>query len=230
VLLFATLWAGARPVHAGGLDLRFGGYFPSADSNLFADINSLYARGAVFGTATPPGVQKEDWQGFFGGIEYNQKIASNVELAVHFDGYSKTLDTSYREYTNLDDHPIQQTLRLVVMPIGMSVRLGPTGRRHRVAPFVVAGVDAMVYSYEEWGDFIDFFDPDREIVYDSFRSDGVDFGFHLGGGLRVFVSDDVAIVGEARYYWSKTQMDDDFSRNEIDLGGLAATIGVHIRF
>jgi opacity protein-like surface antigen len=95
---------------------------------------------------------------------------------------------------------------------------------------VVAGVDAMVYSYEEWGDFIDFFDPDREIVYDSFRSDGVDFGFHLGGGLRVFVSDDVAIVGEARYYWSKTQMDDDFSRNEIDLGGLAATVGVHVRF
>jgi hypothetical protein len=44
------------------------------------------------------------------------------------------------------------------------------------------------------------------------------------------VSDDVSIVGEARYYWSKTDMGDDFRNTEIDLGGLAATVGVHVRF
>jgi opacity protein-like surface antigen len=230
VLLLAAFGVTTTPAHAGGLDLRFGGYFPSANSNLFADVTSLYTRGASFSTATPPGVQKSDWQGFFGGIEYNQKVANNVELAVHVDGYSKSLDTSYRDYVNFDDSPIQQTLRLMVAPVGVSVRLGPTSRRARLAPFVVAGVDAMVYSYEEFGDFIDFFDPDREILYDSFRSDGVDFGVHLGAGLRVAIGDDFAIVGEARYYWSKTQMGDDFDQNEIDLGGLAATIGVHVRF
>ena len=164
-------------------------------------------------TAIPPGVQKSDWHGFFGGIEYNQKIANNVELAVSVDGYSKTLDTSYRDYVNADDRPIQQTLQLSVVPIGLSVRLVPTSRRARIAPFVVVGVDAMVYEYEEFGDFIDFFDPERPIVTDSFVSDGVAFGFHAGGGLRVAVSDDFAIVGEGRYFWSKTDMDDDFAQN-----------------
>ncbi len=231
-LLAAAITAvlGAAPAHAGGLDLRFGGYFPSASSNLFDDIHSLYTRGASFSTAIPPGVEQDDWQGLFGGIEYNQKVADFVELAVHVDGYSKSLDTSYREYVNIDDSPILQTLRLSIVPIGFSVRLGPTSRRARLAPFVVAGVDAMIYSYEEFGDFIDFFDDDRPVDFDSFRSDGVAFGYHLGGGLRVAVSDDVSIVGEGRYFWSKTDMGDDFRGNEIDLGGVAATIGVHIRF
>jgi hypothetical protein len=95
---------------------------------------------------------------------------------------------------------------------------------------VVVGIDAMVYEYEEFGDFVDFFDPDLEIIPDSFRDDGVAFGFHAGGGLRVFLSDDFAIVGEGRYYWSETDMNDDFQQNRIDLGGWSATVGVHVRF
>jgi len=236
MLLPVVLSAFGASAHAGGLDLRFGGYFPSADSSLFVDNTSLYTRQLSFGPEAPPGVQKSDWQGFFGGIEYNQKIANNVELAVSVDGYSKTLDTSYRDYTRFDDSPIQQTLRLSVIPVGLSLRLVPTSRRARVAPFVVVGVDAMVYKYEEYGDFVDFEDPDLEVFTDSFLADGVDFGFHVGGGLRVAVSDDFAIVGEGRYFWSETQMGDDFSprgpglENRIDLGGWSATVGFHVRF
>ena len=48
--------------------------------------------------------------------------------------------------------------------------------------------------------------------------------------MRVFVSDDIAVVGEARYLWAEDDMDDDFRGNRIDLGGIAATVGVHIRF
>ena len=92
-------------------------------------------------TAIPPGVEKSDWQGFFGGIEYNQKIANNVELAVSVDGYSKTLDTAYRDYVNMDDRPIQQRLQLSVLPIGLSVRLVPTSRRARGAPVGVVRSD-----------------------------------------------------------------------------------------
>lgn len=215
---------------ASGLDIRLGAYLPSADSDLFQDINSLYARGATFGNATPPGVQKSDWHGFFGGIEYNHKVAKNVELGVSIEGYGKHLDTSYRDYVREDDSPIQQTLHLSVIPVGLSVRFVPTSRNVKFAPFVVLGVDAMVYKYEEFGDFVDFFAPDQPIVPDSFISDGVGFGFHAGGGLRFGVSDDVSVVTEGRYFWSKKDMGDDFSQNRIDLGGWALTAGVHIRF
>jgi hypothetical protein len=230
LLLAVVLSALGATAHAQGFDVRFGAYFPSANSNLFADVSSLYTRGAAFGTATPPGLTQSDWEGFFGGVEYNHKIVKNVELAVSFDWYGKTLDTSYRDYVRPDDSPILQTLRLQIMPIGVSVRIVPTSRRARVAPFVVAGVDAMVYEYEEFGDFVDFFDPDLTVIPDSFISNGVGFGVHAGGGLRVALSDDFAIVGEARYYWSETDMADDFQANRIDLGGVAVTVGFHVRF
>ena len=155
---------------AGGLDLRLGWYFPSAQSNLFEDVFSLYTKGAAFGVTSPPGIQSSEWDSFTGGIEYNHKVANNVELAVSVDGYSKTLDTSYRDYVRGDDSPIQQTLRLSIVPIGLSLRLVPTSRSARLAPFVVVGVDAMVYEYEEFGDFVDFFDPRPEIIADSFAS------------------------------------------------------------
>ena len=86
------------------------------------------------------------------------------------------------------------------------------------------------YEYKEYGDFVDFFDPDLPVIPDSFRSDGVAWGFHATGGVRVFVNDDFAIVGEARYLVAKDDMDDDFRGNRIDLGGVFATLGVHIRF
>jgi hypothetical protein len=92
------------------------------------------------------------------------------------------------------------------------------------------GGDLVVYEYKEYGDFIDFFDPELPVIFDSFQSDGVTVGFHATAGLRFYVSDDFAVVGEARYLWAKDDMDDDFRGNRIDLGGIAATLGVHVRF
>jgi hypothetical protein len=230
LLIGVVLLGAGAEAQAGGFDIRLGAYWPRADSTLFDDINSLYTRGAPFGPDTPPGVLKEDWEGFYGGIEYNQKIADYAELAVSIDGYSKGLDTSYRDYVRENDAPIQQRLKLSVIPIGLSLRLGPTSRRTRIAPFVVVGVDAMVYRYEEYGDFVDFFDPDNPIIADSFLDESVAFGWHAGGGIRVGVGDDFAIVGEARYFWSRKDMGQDFTGSRIDLGGLAVTGGFHIRF
>ena len=229
-VVLLVLGVSAGTARAGGLDLRLGAYLPSTNSDLFTDVTSLYARGASFGMATPPGVQKSDWQGFFGGIEYNHKIARNVELGVSVDGYSKTLDTSYSDYVREDDSPIQQTLKLTVVPVGVSLRIVPTSRHTRIAPFLVVGVDAMVYHYEEFGDFVDFFAADQPIIADSFVSDGVGFGLHAGGGVHFGLGDDFAIVAEGRYFWSKKDLGDDFSNNRIDLGGFAVTAGFHVRF
>jgi hypothetical protein len=229
-VLLLVLGTSAGPALAGGLDLRLGAYFPSADSNLFADISSLYAPNASYGNATPAGVEKSNWIGFYGGLEYNQKVAKNIELAVSVDWYGKTLDTYYRDFVRDDGTNIRQSLYLRIVPIRLSVRFGPTSRHARVAPFLVGGIDAMVYHYEEYGDFIDFFAPDQPIIADTFISSGVAFGAHAGGGLRFRVGDDFAIVAEGRYFWSKTNAGDDFSLNEIDLGGFALTAGFHVRF
>jgi len=214
---------------AGNLTIRAGGFFPRAESNLFDDISDLYTREGS-GDAQPPGIQKSDWKGFTGGIAYFSKVAPNVELGVSVDGYGRRIDTSYRNYTRPDGSEVQQTLRLRMVPIGLSVRFGPTSRRARLAPYLEVGGDAISYKYEEFGDFIDFFDPDLPILADSFLSEGFGFGFHVAGGLKVPINPDFSIVGEGRYQRAKHEMADDFRNNEIDLSGWSATVGFNIRF
>jgi hypothetical protein len=221
---------------AQGLDFRIGGFLPRlrdcgvpssqrAEYTLFQDVCELYV------------VEENAFDGVYGGVEYNHVLVKNVELAVHFDGSQETVDTFYRDYERpRGGGNIYQSLRLRTMPLGASIRLVPTSKRARIAPYVGGGVDAVFYQYEEWGDFIDFFDTDYPIYADHFIDDGVAFGAHAFAGLRVYLNRDFAIVGEGRYLWSATDMGDDFAPNEpglvnrIDLSGWTWTVGVHVRF
>ena len=232
-LLLAVLVA--PEAAAQGLDLRIGGFLPKmrdcripssqpAEYTLFQDACELYA------------VDKGAFDGIYGGAEYNHVVARNVEASIHLDGYSKTVDTFYRGYTRPDDTNIFQSLRLRTAPLGVSLRFVPTSKRTRFAPFVGGGVDAVFYQYEEFGDFIDFLDQDLSIYGDHFIDEGVAFGMHAFGGLRLYVNRDFAIVGEARYLWSAKDMGDFFAPtepgfvNRIDLSGWTWTVGAHVRF
>ena len=85
------------------------------------------------------------------------------------------------------------------------MRFLPTNKHARIVPYVGGGVDAVFYKYEEFGDFIDFYDARRNpIIPDHFHDSGTAFGFHAVGGLRVYLNRDFAIVGEGRYQWAKT--------------------------
>ena len=239
--LLALLATGASRATAAGVDLRIGGFFPRgrdcgipsnqrAEYTLFQDVCELYF------------AQPSDFDGVYGGIEYNQVLTNYVEVGVHYDYYSRTTDSSYRDYTWDDGSEIRQQLRLRVAPLGVTVRLLPTGKRHKIVPYVGGGVDALFYKYEEYGDFV-CFPPsggecrfDYDVIPDAFVSESTAFGYHALGGLRVYLNRDFAIVGEGRYQWGNDEMGDDFAPNEpglpnrIDLSGWTATIGVHIRF
>jgi hypothetical protein len=220
VLALGVLVALPVAASAGGLDFRAGGFFPRAQSNLFTDDFELYT------------VSKKDFNGFTGGIEYNARVAHNVELGFSLDGYGRSIRTNYRDFINVDTGgEIRQRLKLDSVPLGISVRFIPTGRHVRVAPYVAIGADLIFWHYEEEGDFIDFQDPERTIISDRFISDGVTPGAHAAAGVRVALNHDFAFVAEGRYQWAKKDnMGGDFNRNQIDLSGASATVGLHIRF
>ena len=223
--LTIALLGAAAPSQASGLDLRLGGFFPSAESNLFSDAKELYF--------VDP---KKDFRGFTGGIEYNTRLVDNVEVGLSIDGFDKTWDTSYRDYLHPDGGEIRQTLKLDIVPIGLSLRFVPTGRRTPVAPYIAVGADLFHWRWREYGEFVDFRDANHPIISDSFRSDGWTGGFHVAGGVRVRVSHDFSVTAEGRYQRAKATMGDDFRateaglENEIDLSGWSATMGVHVRF
>jgi opacity protein-like surface antigen len=233
--LLALLAASASPAFASGFDARIGGFFPRgrdcgipsnqrAEYTLFQDVCTLYF------------AQPSDFDGVYGGVEFNQVLTSYVEVGVSYDYYSRTTDTSYRDYERPGGGDIFQSLRLRVAPLGLTVRLMPTSKKAKVVPYIGGGIDALFYKYEEYGDFIDFFDPDLAITPDHFVSESTAFGYHALGGLRFYVNRDFAIVAEGRYQWGKDDMGEDFAPNEpglintIDLSGWTATIGVHVRF
>jgi opacity protein-like surface antigen len=232
VLTLAVLAVWPRPSSAGNLDLRVGAFFPRADSDLFADDSDLYVRdGQRLATS--------DWVGWAGGIAYNSKLADNIEIGVSLDGYGKKLHTSYLAFTDeTTGGEIRQNLELAMVPVGVSLRLVPTRRSARVAPFVEIGPDLVFYEYKEEGDFL--VDPgdvncvtrDGCNVYpDLFKSTGAAFGFHAAGGVRVAVSDDVSVVGQYRYYFvGRPEMGDDFGGFHLDLNGGMATFGFNVRF
>jgi opacity protein-like surface antigen len=225
VFTLALLAAWPRPSSAGNLDLRIGAFFPRADSNLFREDAALYLRDGH-------GLKKSDWTGWAGGIAYNSKIANNLEIGVSLDGYGKTLHTSYADYTNDAGGEIRQSLELDVVPLAVSLRMVPTSRRARLAPFVEVGADVVFYEYKEFGDFIDFQshqDP-LPIYSDAFKSSSAAPGFHVAGGLKVAINDDFSVVGQYKYLFAEHDMDEDFSGLRIDLSGGMATLGLNIRF
>ncbi len=222
LLAWAPLVALPNLASAAGFDVRVGGFWPRAESNLFVDDADLYVIGG-------DNITTSDWKGWTGGAEFNMKLVRNVELGFHVDAYSRTLHTSYRDYVQESGREIQQSLKLSIVPVGVSIRLIPTGRGARLAPFLAVGIDLFVWEYEAWGEFVDF-DYDDEIYDDAFLSEGVTPGFHVAGGVRFPVGDDFSLVGEVRYQVAKADMGDDFRGNSLDLGGASATLGLHLRF
>ena len=222
-LLVLTV-AAASLAGAAGFDARIGGYFPRGDETLFQDDRSLYF------------VEKSDFYGVYGGAEFNQVLMPNVELGISLDGYGRTVDTSYRDYTRPDGSEIRQSLKFSQIPLGATIRFLPTGKRHKIVPYIGGGVDAIFWNYEEFGDLIDFQSPDCgtdlgcPIIPDHFHSHGTAFGYHALGGLRVYLNRDFAIVGEARYQFARKDMGEDFSNYRLDLSGASFTVGVHVRF
>lgn len=203
---------------ASGLEVRIGGMIPRAKSILFDDSVTLYQ------------VEKEDFAGAFGGIEFTKNLASNVELALGIEGYGREIPTSYREFTRPSGREIEQTLRFVVVPTSAIVRVLPSGRYRTFTPYAGVGVAAMFWQYEEFGDFIDFDASGLPVVFDSFKSTGVTTGLVLNAGLRYRINEDFQVTADFRNFSGKQKMSGDFSPNEIDVSGAAFTLGFRLTF
>jgi len=208
----------AERAAAGGLELRAGAFFPRADSNLFDDDEELYT------------VDKGDWVGFTGGVEYTFNLSDHVELGLHVDGYERDHDTVYRDFVRPSGNEIFQTLKLTIVPAGATVKYVVNPRRGAFTPYFGVGADVVWYEYEEFGEFIDFNSPDLDVRDDYFIDNDATFGLHAVAGLRFPLGDDFSLTAEGKYLWAKTDMGEDFRLNEIDLSGPSATIGFNIRF
>src|SRR5258708_16797746 len=143
VLTLALVAAVPASARAGGLDLRLGAFFPSANSNLFDDDNQLYLH-----NGHP--VTKSDFKGIYGGLEDNARLARNVEIGFSVDGYGRSLDTSYRDFVSPSGAEIRQTLKLNIVPLWLSIRILPTARRPALAPYVAVEPALSIWTHQQF--------------------------------------------------------------------------------
>jgi len=203
---------------ASGIEVRLGGMLPRANSILFDDSLSLY------------NVEKKDFAGAFGGIEFTKTLSRNLELGLSVDGYGREIPTSYRDYTRPSGREIEQTLRLAIVPASAILRVLPGGRYRTLTPYAGVGVAAIFWQYEEFGDFIDFGQSGRPILFDSFKSTGSTVGLVLNAGLRYRINEDFQVTADVRSFAGDQKMSGDFAPNRIDVSGTAVTLGFRVNF
>ena len=210
----------------GSVTLRVGGNHPAAAGDLFRFMTDELTLGAG------------DFASVTGGVDLNVRVHRQVDLTLGFSTAQSESRSEFRDFVETNDMPIEQTteLRRTPVTLGAKVHLTPRGRAlgryayvpNKVNPYVGAGGGIMWYRLEQTGDFVDF--QTLDIFTEHFYEDGVAGTAYLLAGSDVWLLSRLGVNLEARYYWAKSELDEDFADfDKIDLRGLQWTIGVTLR-
>lgn len=172
-------------------------------------------------------------------VEFAANLTPRADLVAAMDLNRSNIPSEYRRFIDNRGMPIQQatTLSQYNFTASLKFALLPKGRTisrlawipRTVVPYVGAGGGIGQYTFEQTGDFVDF--QDNRIFADVFASDGWAPIAHVFGGTDVQVFNRMLLSIEARYAWSKANLDQDFIDFEpIDLGGFKIGAGVHFVF
>ena len=176
-----------------------------------------------------------DFKGFTVGGEYLIGFGDWIEAGVGVSGYSKTVDSFYRDSVHPDRTDILQDIKMSIVPVTASVRFFPTGRTTPVQAYVGAGINIYKWKYSESGEFIDY---SNESIFplptfrDTFEDDGVTVGPMFLGGVRAPIGENLMLGGEFRWQGGSGDLDPihNFTGDKLDLGGFSVGATFHVRF
>lgn len=172
-------------------------------------------------------------------VEFAANVTPRVDLVAGIDLNRARTPSEYRRFIDNRGMPIQQTTMLnqVNFTGSMKFALLPKGRNisrlawipRTVVPYVGGGGGIGQYTFQQFGDFVDF--QDNRVFSDVFESDGWAPIAHVFGGTDIQVFSRMVVSLEGRYSWSSADLDQDFiDFDPIDLGGLKFGVGFHVIF
>lgn len=182
-------------------------------------------------------LEKSDFNGAGLTLEFGKTLTSRIDLRTGVDFTSAFARSESRDFTDMDDLPIEQDTSLRQVDLFASLEFALTSRGRsigqysyvpsRFVPYVGAGGGFLWYQFQQSGDFVDF--RDMAIFRANYKSDGWTPSGHVFGGVHVRITPNVSVTGEVRQIWADAELNRDFSKfNPIDLSGLR--LGVGIRF
>ena len=209
------------------LGLRIGYSIPRANSEVFTFTEEQLT------------VDQADFGGLsiIGDIGIRTSERLDILLSL---GYSISETRSeFRDWEDEAGLPIEQVTQFSMVPFTVSAKayLRDRGRSigrfawipERWSPFVGVGGGFLWYSFEQYGEFVDF--ETLDIFTDNFSSDGTAPTIHALAGFDVSATSNLVFTLEGRYGWASSPLDADFvGFDDIDLNGFQATAGIGFRF
>lgn len=182
---------------------------------------------------------RDDFSGARVAADLGVNLSPRLQLVLG-SAYSATATPSeYRDWVDNNREPIEQTTTFARVPVTASLKayITPQGRQigkfawvpTKLAPFVGAGGGGMWYRFRQEGDF---FNADTYVVRtDQLDSRGWTKTAHAFAGIDFSLSPRFALTTEGRYDWAEAELDQQvfLGFDPIDLSGLSATVGIHVR-
>ena len=214
-----------KPV--GALIVRSGFASPMARGDIYSFLENQFT------------LNKGDFRSASLGADLLVGVAPRVDLDFGVGVSGNRSNSEFRHFVGTDNLPIEQTTSLTRVPLtaGARVYLAPKGRSIgqfawipiKVVPYVGAGGGMMWYRLHQGGDFIDF--QTTDVFNDEFESSGWAPTAHGMAGVDYALTPRLALTGEARYTWAKTQLGTDYTGFDgIDLSEFGVTVGLNVRF
>jgi hypothetical protein len=211
----------------GYFGFRVGMFFPRAGSDLF----DMVTRELTLG--------KSDFRSWDLAIDAGFNLFERIDLVFRFDFSEASKSSEFRDYVDEQGLAITQTTDFFQTSITAGIRylFAPRGRGvgkyawlpNRFVPFVEAGGGALLYRFEQDGDFVD--STTLEIFPAHMESsDWAPVGY-LGGGVDIHLYRSLYATLDLRYSWSERSLSGSFSGfDPIDLSGFRATTGISCHY
>ena len=217
VVWLAILCLGSGMIYSQSVNLKLGLFFPRMNSDLWeTNLENLT-------------LSKSDMVNTFYGGEYEFYFNRHASFSLEIGSYARTVYAQYRDYTFQDGRPIFQDISLRIVPIEANLKVYPMGHRSTLSPFIGIGGGVFAWTYQQWGDFINFQD---DSIYEGF-AETRRFAFGLNGriGLVYRFHSRLGIALEGKYLYLRGRLSEYFQGFEpLDMGGFAANVGINLYF
>jgi hypothetical protein len=217
VIWLAIIGMGAGILSSQSVNLKMGLFIPQLRSDLW----QINLENLTF--------SKSDMVNTYYAGEYEFYLNRYASFSMEIGSYAKNVYAQYRDYTYQNGTPIYQNISLRLTPIEANLKYYPLGCRYRLFPFIGAGVGVCAWTYQQWGDFINFEDNTVSEGFAETRKFSI--GFNGRFGLVFRFQSRLALALEGKYQYLKGHLSEYFQGFDLlDLGGFTANVSINIYF
>jgi len=217
LIIMAVFGLGSGILISQSMNFKLGMFVPQMRSDLW-EIN---LENLAF--------SKSDMMNAYYGVEYETYLNRYSSFSLEIGSYNRTVYSQYRDYTYQNGSPIFQNISLRLTPIEANFKVYPLGHHYRVFPFFGVGAGVFAWTFQQWGDFINFVDDSISEGFAETRTFSIGFNGRFGLVFRFHPR--VALALEGKYQYLRGRLSGYFEDFDLlDLGGFTASISVNIYF